>query len=83
VGNAGRNFFHGPGINNTDLSFYKDTSITERYKLQLRVDLFNAFNHAQFASPSGNVNSSLFGRVTSTRTNFGARITQLSVSFNF
>jgi hypothetical protein len=83
VGNAGRYFFHGPGINNTDLSFYKDTSITERYKLQLRVDLFNAFNHAQFASPSGNVNSSLFGRVTSTRTNFGARITQLSVSFNF
>jgi hypothetical protein len=83
IGNAGRNFFHGPGINNTDLSFYKDTAITERYKLQLRVDLFNAFNHANFANPSGNVNSSLFGRVTSTRANFGARITQLSASFNF
>lgn len=83
VGNAGRNIFHGPGINNTDLSFYKDTAITERFKLQLRVDLFNAFNHAQFANPSGNVNSSLFGQVTTTRTNFGARITQLSASFNF
>lgn len=83
IGNAGRNLFHGPGINNTDLSFYKNTAITERYKLQLRVDLFNAFNHAQFANPSGNVNSSLFGRVTATRTNFGARITQLSASFTF
>ncbi|PYT77577.1 MAG: hypothetical protein DMG42_02310 [Acidobacteria bacterium] len=81
VGTAGRNVFHGPGINNTDLSFYKDTNITEKMKLQLRVDLFNAFNHAQFSNPSGNVNSSLFGRVTTTR--IPARITQLSASFNF
>jgi len=81
VGNAGRNLFHGPGINNTDLSFYKDTVITEKMKLQLRVDLFNAFNHAQFNNPSGNVASSLFGEITSTR--IPARITQLSVSFNF
>jgi hypothetical protein len=81
VGNAGRNLFHGPGINNTDLSFYKDTTITEKTKLQLRVDLFNAFNHAQFNNPSGNVNSSLFGRITTTR--IPARIAQLSASFNF
>jgi hypothetical protein len=81
VGNAGRNLFHGPGINNTDISFYKDTNITEKTKLQLRADLFNAFNHAQFNNPSGNVNSSLFGRVTTTR--IAARIAQLSVSFNF
>ena len=81
VGTAGRNVFHGPGIDNSDISFYKDTNITEKTKLQLRVDLFNAFNHAQFNNPSGNVNSSLFGRVTTTR--IAARITQLSASFNF
>jgi hypothetical protein len=81
IGNAGRNLFHGPGINNTDLSFYKDTNITEKMKLQLRVDLFNAFNHAQFNNPSGNVASSNFGRVLTTR--IPARITQLSASFNF
>ena len=80
VGDAGRNLFHGPGINNTDLSLYKDTSITEHSKLQLRVDLFNAFNHAQFNNPSGNVNSSLFGRVTTAK---AARITQLSARFTF
>jgi hypothetical protein len=81
IGNAGRNLFHGPGINNTDLSFYKNTQITEKTRLQLRVDLFNAFNHAQFNNPSGNVASSLFGRVTTTR--IPARIAQLSASFNF
>jgi hypothetical protein len=81
LGNAGRDFFHGPGIDNTDLSFYKDTTIRENLKLQLRVDLFNAFNHAQFNNPSGNVSSAIFGQVTTTR--IAARITQLSLSFNF
>ncbi|MGC1614515.1 MAG: TonB-dependent receptor [Candidatus Acidiferrum sp.] len=81
LGNAGRNLFHGPGIDDTDISFYKDTLITERYTLQLRVDLFNAFNQAQFSNPSGNVASSLFGQITTTR--IPARITQLSASFNF
>jgi len=81
IGDAGRNLFHGPGINNTDLSFYKDTTITEKLKMQLRIDLFNAFNHAQFSNPSGNVASSLFGRVTTTR--IPARIAQLSASFSF
>lgn len=84
LGDAGRNFFHGPGINSTDLSFYKNTAITERMNFQLRVDLFNAFNHANFANPSGNISSSLFGRVTATRTgDLGPRITQLSASFTF
>jgi len=81
IGDAGRNLFHGPGINNTDLSFYKNTQITERLKLQLRADLFNAFNHASFSNPSGNVASANFGRILTTR--IAARIAQLSASFNF
>lgn len=81
LGNAGRNFFHGPGINNWDISFWKDTAITESTNLQLRIDLFNAWNHAQFANPNGNVASSLFGHITGTRIN--PRILQLSASFSF
>jgi hypothetical protein len=80
-GNAGRNFFHGPGINTTDLSFYKNTQITERLRLQLRGDLFNAFNHASFANPTGNITSALFGQITST--SIPGRIAQLSASINF
>ena len=65
-GNAPRNPVRGPGINNWDLSLYKDTTITERLKLQLRLDAFNAFNHLQFDPNgiSGNVNSGVFGQVT-------------------
>jgi hypothetical protein len=81
LGDAGRNLFSGPGINTTDLSLFKNTAITERYTLQLRVDLFNAFNHTNFSNPSGNVASSRFGQITGTR--IPARITQLSASFSF
>ena len=43
--------FHGPGIQDTDLSLFKDFSITERYRLQFRAEFFNAFNHPNFSNP--------------------------------
>lgn len=80
LGNAGRNFFHGPGINNTDIGIYKDTKVTERTMVQLRFEFFNAFNHTQFDNPSGDINSVNFGRVTSARS---PRIIQLAAKFIF
>jgi hypothetical protein len=80
-GNTGRNFFHGPGLNNWDIELTKDTRIAESYHLQLRVELYNAFNHAQFANPNGNVNSSDFGRITGTQ--HGPRLVQLAARFVF
>jgi len=81
LGNAGRNAFHGPGINNWDVSFYKDTALAERTTLRLRIDMFNIWNHAQFANPTGNITSSRFGQILNTRGN--ARILQLSASLHF
>jgi hypothetical protein len=56
-GNVQRNFFHGPGYNYTDLQVSKNLrffpSHEERY-IQLRIEAFNAFNHANFAPPLGN-----------------------------
>jgi hypothetical protein len=52
-GTGRRRFFHGPGINNWNMAFHKDTPITERVNLQFRADFFNIFNHAQFATPLG------------------------------
>jgi len=64
LGTANRAFFHGPGINNWDMSLQKDTRLTESKTLQLRAEFFNAFNHAQFGNPSGNISSGAFGLVT-------------------
>jgi hypothetical protein len=74
-----RRFFHGPGINNWDLAFHKNTRITERVTLEFRGELFNAFNHAQFENPDGDVAGSM-GQVTSARE---PRIGQLALKLSF
>ena len=56
LGNLGRNALRGPGINNWDISLYKNTRITERVSAQLRVETFNTFNHTQWSSVNGNIN---------------------------
>lgn len=54
-GNAKRNFFHGPGFNYDDMTLYKDFRLMkESQYVELRLEAYNAFNHANFAAPSGN-----------------------------
>jgi hypothetical protein len=79
-GTANRRFFHGPGINNWNVAFLKDTHLTERMNLQLRADLYNIFNHAQFLNPGGILGNSNFGLVTGAR---DPRIGQLALKLNF
>ncbi len=79
-GNSRRRFFHGPGLNNFNMALAKTTKITESKELQFRVEAFNLFNHAQFYNPSGEINSSTFGVVTSAR---DPRIMQLGLKFGF
>jgi len=67
LGNAGRNNFHGPGINNTDLALAKEVRFSESLSLELRLEAFNAFNHTQFRFSSSiisfsDINSGNFGR---------------------
>jgi len=77
-GTSNRRFFHGPGINNTDLGLTKRIPITEQKAFEIRAEFFNIFNHAQFQNPSGNINSGTFGNVTNAR---APRIGQLSAKF--
>jgi hypothetical protein len=79
-GNTRRRFFHGPGINNWNMAFHKDTALTEQVNLQFRADFFNIFNHAQFATPLG-IQGGAVGQVTST--SLGPRTAQLSLKLNF
>jgi hypothetical protein len=52
-GNTGRNFLRQPGINNWDMGFGKNLSLSERFKLGIHVDTFNTFNHHQYAGDVG------------------------------
>ena len=92
-GTEHRNQYYGPGLVNFDLSAQKNFPlITERVKLQFRADLFNLFNHTNFANPTSTYTSSSFGQITSTvgsatsGTGFaigGARLAQFSLRMNF
>jgi hypothetical protein len=48
-----RTFLRAPGINNWDISIFKNFQIRNDVYLQLRLEMFNAFNHTQFASING------------------------------
>jgi hypothetical protein len=62
------------------MALAKTTKFTESKELQLRLEAFNVFHHAQFSNPTGEINSSQFGFVTSARP---ARIVQSGVKFLF
>jgi outer membrane receptor protein involved in Fe transport len=50
-GNEPRNHFVGPSYHDWDFSLAKNTKLTERVNMQLRVDFFNVLNHPNFANP--------------------------------
>lgn len=52
VGNNRRNSLVGPALVDFDFTVLKDTSITERLKVQFRAEFFNLFNHANFQAPN-------------------------------
>jgi len=63
---AASRYFYGPGIDNFDLALLKSVHFSESKWLQLRVEPFNAPNHAQFfgaAAVNGNISSAFFGKL--------------------
>ena len=82
-GSSRRRFFHGPGLNNTDLALSRKFDIREEVYVQFRAEAFNVFNHAQFNTPSGlwnNQGVGGFGYVTSAN---DPRIMQVALKLYF
>jgi len=52
TGNLGRNTLRSPGIANFDVNVQKQFLLTERFRLELRTEFYNIFNHPQFGTPS-------------------------------
>jgi hypothetical protein len=72
-GNAPRHFsnLRGDGIRNLDTSLSKDFKIHEAQVLQVRAEMFNAFNHQRFAFPDVGSGDGALGTVTGTTTSAG------------
>jgi len=85
LGTMQRNAFTGPGFADVDLSGEKDTKLFEGLLFILRADAFDILNHPNFGQPAGNVQSSTFGQISSTRfaTSDGGSSRQLQISGKF
>ena len=76
-GNAGRNTLDGPGVKNVNGALVRRLPLGGA-RLQLRLEIFNLFNAANFDLPDAFLGSPTFGRILSAgsprRVQFGARV---------
>ena len=87
-GNAPRDVFRGPGINNSDFTLFKNFPIREKMRLQFRTEMYNVFNHTQWSGvdnnarfdAAGNQVNGQFGQVISARLE---RQLQFALRFEF
>ncbi len=79
-GNCGRDTVISRGINNWDLSLFKNTSLAEKLTVQFRAEFFNTWNHAQFGIPINDPTNAAFGQILSVRP---ARQIQLALKLLF
>jgi len=79
-GNSARNLVIAPGGWNLDLGIFKTTRVSERYEVQFRWELFNAFNHPNLGGPVASITSAAFGQINTVT---GPRIMQFGLKLRF
>src|SRR5262245_53941265 len=89
-GNAAKDLFRLPGVNNWDISLFKNFNLARegRVRMQYRLEMYNAFNHTQFTAvdttgrfdANGNQVNALFGSYTNAA---NARRIVMGLKLNF
>jgi hypothetical protein len=87
-GDAGRNIFQLPGINNWNLSFFKNFPVGGKRRLQFRWEIYNLLNQTQWMTidntlrydAAGSQVNAQFGKATAAR---NSRIMQGAIRFTF
>jgi hypothetical protein len=90
LGNSGRGAFRGPNLRTVDIAAVKSVRMRSRSRLEIRLEVFNAFNRTNFGNPTlvafaGAADNeqplASFGRIRSTVTS--ARQVQLGLRVAF
>jgi hypothetical protein len=82
-GNSGRDILRGPSWKNMSLSLAKNFRIRQLGEgggLQVRMDAYDAFNHANFGMPNASIGTAGVGVISSALTN---RNLQLGAKLSF
>jgi hypothetical protein len=69
-GNAPRNVLRGPKAVITDLSLVKNVPVGGTVRVQIRAEIFNAFNNVNYGNPNAVFGSATFGRISATNTTY-------------
>lgn len=75
--------FYEPGIENFDMTLQKSVQFRDTKSLELRLEGFNAFNHAQFYGPAavdGQIEDPNFGNIEGAAS---PRLMQLALKYSF
>jgi hypothetical protein len=90
LGNSGRGMFRGPNLRTVDISAVKRVPLRGQARLDVRIEVFNIFNRANFANPTviafagvapNEAPLTTFGRIRSTVTS--SRQMQIGVRVAF
>jgi hypothetical protein len=81
LGTLQRRMFSGPWTFDIDGSVKKQIEISERVNAEIRMDAYNALNHATFWVGDQNINTNTFGEVSSMF--FNPRVLQFGAYLKF
>jgi hypothetical protein len=80
LGNQGINTLVGPGYFDVDLALTRRFTVREKHHLEIRAEVFNIANRANFLNPTAATNSSNFGKI---QTDIAPRIMQFAFKYAF
>ena len=78
-----RGHLRAAGLVNLDFSLQREFKFTERIRLHLRGEFFNALNHTNFGLPGTRLNGSGFGVISSLTVASGPRTIQVGARIAF
>ncbi len=73
----------GPSNWQTDMTLSKTFRLTERFRLETRLEAYNAFNHLNLANPVVDFTSANFGKITSKLVAYNGREIQYGLRLAF
>ena len=73
----------GPSYSNLDLTLQKTFKLNRRFRLQIRMDAFNALNGMNWADPNLSITASDFGRTNAQESGYFGRQLQYAVRLEF
>ena len=85
-GNSGRNILDAPGMATVNFGLMKNFRFRERHRLQLRWEVFNAFNRVNLLRPNeffDELSAGLVRRVSRSTVFGGPRVMQVALKYEF